>query len=164
MLAVVLIISILATIGFGTFQQARNAAWKQKARDSARQIATAVNLYLMDHRAFPSNTTGSATFQTTKENMAFLNSSVVDTKVRIYLDQDTAQRLNGMNDRWGNPFNVQMDVNFTGSVPNPLAGCPNQPDTLNANVVVWSWGPKQKAWDAGASQDLRQNSWCVAWQ
>ena len=47
LLIVILVISILIAVGFGAFQQARNTAWKQKSRDSARQIATAWNLRLL---------------------------------------------------------------------------------------------------------------------
>lgn len=142
MLAVILIIAILATIGLGLYQQARNAAWKQKARDSARQIATAWNLRLIEDHAFPATTAfvadpvyntdapQSITFETGTNNMMVLNST------KIYLEQNADQRKYGMKDKWGQSFHVRLDMNFDGVVTSPLDNTP-----IHANVVVWSLGP-----------------------
>ena len=152
MLVVILIISILTAVTLGIYQQARNTAWKQKTRDSARQIATAWNVYLMDNHGFPSATnftlyTGTPnveiTFPSSNVNMTVLNGP------KIYLEQSADQRRNGMKDKWNNPFNIRLDMNYDGMVLNPIDGT-----TINANVIVWSTGPSP----------ANPNTWVVVWQ
>ena len=153
LLTVILIISVLAAACIGIYQQARNAAWKEKARDTARQIATAWNVRLMDDHAFPAAIIATQPFYTTAANMAILNDYAAN---RIYLEQNADQRIidtpptHGMKDRWGNFYKVQLDVTYKGTVPNPLGG----PD-INANVVVWSLGPTPAS---------PSSSYCMAWQ
>jgi type II secretory pathway pseudopilin PulG len=142
LLVVILIIGVLAAALLSTYQQARNAAWKQKTRDSARQIATAWNTYSIENRGFPAATAfvpdptyntdaNSITFETTTTNMAVLNAS------QTYLEQSTAQRRNGMTDKWGRYFHIRMDTNYNGLVSSPLDATP-----IRANIVVWSIGPE----------------------
>ena len=162
MLIVVLIICILISIGFGGYRMARDAAWKERARDSARQICTAWNLRLQYDRQFPSYTnfvgrtgtdTGAnaeITFQTTIDNMAALNNGD-----RIWLDQSADQRsadttINGMRDRWGRFFYVRLDMNYDGTVKNPY----DSTSAIRANVAVWSLGPNP----------ANSNSWVAVWQ
>ena len=155
MLVVILIICILVASTVGIYQQARNSAWKQRARDTARQIATAWNIYLIDNHAYPATTSFqgygavySGTFQTIATNMSVLNSS------KIYLEQSADQRINdgnhGMMDKWGNFFYVRLDQTYTGTLQSPVDG-----STINANVVVWSQGPNPS--NPGSS-------FCLAWQ
>ena len=140
MLAVIVIICILMTVSMGVYKQVRNVAWKGKTRDSARQIATAWNLSLLENQSFPlaalapvGTVSGSyLTFQTTTNTMMILNSS------KIYLEQSADQKRNGMKDKWGHCFNVQIDQNYGGTVEDPAN--PSAPK-INANVVVWSYGP-----------------------
>jgi len=158
MLGVILIIGILAAALIGLYQQSRNAAWKERARDSARQIAIAWNLKLMDDHAFPSSVsfkdingavlplnTTEITFPSSSTNMAVLNST------KIYLEQSAEQRSinSGMKDKWGNYFNVRLDLNYDGMVKDPRD--PSGATLINANVVVWSQGPYNNT-----------NSYCVA--
>ena len=148
LLVVVLIIGILASASIGIYQHSRTAAWKQRARDSARQIAVAWNIKLLDDHAFPpsisfSDINGTAlplittdiTFPTTTTNMAILNST------KLYLEQNANQRSinSGMIDKWGHFFNVRLDLNYDGLVQDPRD--PSGATTINANVVVWSLGP-----------------------
>ena len=147
MLVVIVIIAILVGIGLGIYQQARNTAWKEKARDTARQIATAWNVYLMDNHAFPAALVGSQ-FPTTAANMSLLYSNTAN---HIYLEQSADQRKKGMKDKWGNYFQVQFqDATYSGTVPSPIDG-----STINANVIVWSLGPHPSD---------KSSSYCVAWQ
>ena len=162
MLIVILIIAILVAVSLGVYQQARTTAWKERARDSARQIATAWNVYLMDNHAFPVATsfqgvTGGntePTFQTLATNMVPLHSA------KVYLEQSADQSINGMKDKWGNPFCVRLDLNYDGKINSPY----DNSTPINANVVVWSWGPNPSAWSASASVASRSNSWVVIWQ
>ncbi len=151
LLSVVLILGLLISIAFGTFVQARNAAWKQKARDSARQIATAWSTRLVENRAFPSASAFTAdpvydtdpnsfTFETTTNNMAVLN----------YIDQNAEQRLSGMKDKWGRFFHVRLDTNYDGTVLNPI----DATSLIRANVLVWSLGPTPL---------YPSNSWIMVW-
>ncbi len=152
LLIVILVISILIAVGFGAFQQARNTAWKQKARDSARQIATAWNLRLLEDRAFPAaasftNATGTADeigFETTTANMGVLNAG------RIYLEQSADQRSSGMRDKWLQYFHVRLDTDYDGSIKSPY----DNTTAIRANVIVWSFGPNQD----------NSNNWVVVWQ
>jgi prepilin-type N-terminal cleavage/methylation domain-containing protein len=151
LLGVILIISILAAAMIGLYQQARNAAWKEKARDSAHQIAIAWNIRLMDDHKFPDTIVSiPQPFQTTAANMAILNSNIYN---RIYLEQSAEQRINdnnhGMKDKWGNFFYVQLDTTYGGAIKDPR----DSSATINANVVVWSTGPHPSD---------KANSYCVA--
>ncbi len=154
LLVVISIIGILAAVLLGSFQQARNAAWKQKARDSARQIATAWNTYCIDSHGFPAataftlDTTGvadanSITFATSTNNMAVLNRS------QTYLEQNKTQRISGMKDKWGNYFLVRLDANYDGTISSPLDST-----LIRANVMVWSLGPYP---------NTPANSWVMVW-
>jgi type II secretory pathway pseudopilin PulG len=137
LLVVILIIGILASIGVGLYIQARNTAWKERARDTARQIAIAWNVRLLDDHKFPDAIVllyPSQPFQTTAANMAILNSNAYS---RIYLEQSAEQRINGMRDKWGNFFYVQLDTTYSGAIKDPR----DASATINANVVVWSKGP-----------------------
>lgn len=150
LLSVLLIIGVIISIAFGAFVQARTTAWKQKARDSARQIATAWSTRLVENRAFPSASAFTAdpvydtdpnsfTFETTTNNMAVLN----------YIDQNAEQRLNGMKDKWGRFFHVRLDTNYDGTVLSPLDA-----SLIRANVLVWSLGPTPL---------YPSNSWIMVW-
>jgi prepilin-type N-terminal cleavage/methylation domain-containing protein len=141
MMVVIVIIGILAAVLLSTFQAARNAAWKQKARDGARQIATAWNTYCIDQRGFPASTAftldptyntdaAAVTFETSVTNMAVLNARVT------YLEQNKDQRLNGMKDKWGRYYHVRLDANYDGTVKSPIDN-----SIIRANVMVWSLGP-----------------------
>ena len=150
MLVVIVIIGILAGASLGLYQTARTTAWKQKTRDSARQIAVAWSVYLIDNHNFPpassfQGSSGNITFQTLATNMSMLNSA------KIYLEQSADQRMNGMKDKWGAFFNVTLDGSYGGTVPDPT----DNTKTINANVVVWSTGP---------SPANKSSSYCVSWQ
>ena len=146
MLIVIVIISLLTAALIGVFQQVRNSAWKQKARDSARQIAVAWNIKLLDDHTFPPansvyqpTAVTPLTFQTSVSNMVLLNST------KIYLEQNALQRSTnpsdsktaGMRDHWGNLFYVQLDTSYSGIVNDPI----DPSKTISANVIVWSTGP-----------------------
>ena len=154
LLVVILIIAVLAFIGLGIYQQARNAAWKMKARDSARQIATTWNSRLIEDRKFPDgsafcttdhdacglpNALDSITFETCTNNMTVLN----------MLEQSADQRLAGMKDKWDRFFRVRLDTNYDGTLSSPIDSKP-----IRANVLVWSLGPRPTD---------PSNSWIMVW-
>ena len=150
LLTVIVIITILSSVIIVAYIHARDAAWKQKTRDSARQIATAINLYMLANRAYPDINQiynyNSGVFKTSSTNMMILNSSTT------YLEQNAEQRVydpdhiewdgpvgvtnGGFRDKWGYYFHVQIDPTYSGTVNNPVDGSP-----VHANVIVWSMGP-----------------------
>jgi prepilin-type N-terminal cleavage/methylation domain-containing protein len=156
LLVVIVIIGVLAAVLLGAYQQARTAAWKMKARDAARQLATAWNAYLIQGGSFPTNLVAettyntdaprSLTFETTTNNMTVLNQFNAG---RGLLEQSADQRLNGMKDHWGRYFHVRLDVNYDGMISSPLDNTP-----IRANVVAWSLGP---------NPNIRTNSWVIVW-
>ena len=167
MLIVILIIAILMSVGFGTFSQARNTAWKEKARDTARQIAHAWTSRLMEDHAFPSVSSGfdgtltggqaEPTFQTTVANMCVLTNNA---DAHNYLEQNATQRTSGMTDHWGNYFYVRLDGDYDGIVLSPI----DNTSQIHASVLVWSLGPNQAAWATTATTSLKQKHWVMIWQ
>lgn len=53
MVAVILIIGLLVGVVSSGLNSARENAWRTRARDTARQLVDAWNLYLLDNREFP---------------------------------------------------------------------------------------------------------------
>ena len=53
MLVVLMIIAVLMAATLGGLKTARRMAWRTKARDMARQVVSAWNVYLIDLREFP---------------------------------------------------------------------------------------------------------------
>jgi len=149
MLVVVLIISILMSVGIGAFSQARNTVWKERTRDTARQIAHAWNSRLMDDHAFPTGL-GNGDFQTTAANMMILTNNDTAQIHHAYLEQSADQLAHGVKDHWGNYFNVRLDWAYTGKIQNPVDNT-----DIHASVLVWSLGP---------SPGSPQKSWIMIWQ
>jgi len=176
MLVVVVIISILVASGVGIYSQARIAAWKERTRDTARQIAVAWNQRLLDDGTFPTASldafkdssvlSGAYVFQTLTNTMCILNSNNNGPLLHgiitsyIYIDQSAAERQAGMLDHWGQPFYVQLDTTYKSRVINPI----DKTTVINANVLVWSMGPNPVAWDPSAPMAQKSNSYCMAWQ
>ena len=165
MLVVIVVIATLIAVSVGIFAQARDNAWKQRARATARQLAVAWNQRLLDDGVFPTITnqvtlpgiSGKVVFQTTPENMQMLNindnAGFGVNKSYIYMDQTADERVNGMKDHWGNGgtfFYVQWDPTYQHEVINPIDG-----SIVHANVMVWSLGPHPSN---------PTNSYCMAWQ
>ena len=129
MLMVVLMISILLASAIGIYWQARIFAWKETSRDSARQIAMAVNTGLMKNSDFPpAVATLPDPIPTTATNMAILCSN---------LEQSADQRAHGRMDAWGRFFYVRLALHHDGAVRDPQ----HDARTIHANVAVWSLGP-----------------------
>jgi prepilin-type N-terminal cleavage/methylation domain-containing protein len=164
LLTVIVIIGIIFSSITIAYQHARTAAWKEKARDTARQLATAWNLRLQDDREWPATSANyqtvfdsadlannDLTFQTTPANMSLLGSTN-NPQSKIYFDQNADQRANGLRDHWGNLFSVRLDLDYDGQVLNPTNGA-SDTAVIKANVVVWSTGPKPGV----------KEQWVVAW-
>jgi prepilin-type N-terminal cleavage/methylation domain-containing protein len=153
LLVVITIISILVVASIGIYNQAQIAAWKQKSRDTARQLAVAWNARLMEEHTFPVaaltatsvakyTDPNSLTFETTTNNMVPLTSSGS-------LDQNAEQRQKGMRDKWGRTFLVRLDTDYDGIVTHPV-----DLTSVHANVIAWSLGP---------NPSNPSNSWVVVW-
>ena len=155
MLTVITIIAILASTMLIGYKNARQTAWNEKARDTAKQIASACNVYMVNNGQLPTPMfTGYANgdFLMVPENLSVLNSTYTNwlwittptnTYVlktpRAYLEATGEQHKNGVLDHWGRPFHVRVDENFTGAIDDP-----RYPDSktnkIHASVVVWSLG------------------------
>ena len=153
MLAAIAIICLLIGVAVSAFAAARTAAWKNKARATARQLAAAWNLRLQADGRFPDHTlfdpadpdpsAGSYAgydwkFSTTAANMSILNSNANNV---VYFEQNGTEQsangqVNGLRDHWGNYYHVILDFNYDGQILNPIDNSP-----IQANVVVWSTGP-----------------------
>ena len=148
LLAVMLIICFLIAAIGSAYMHARKVAWKEKARDTGRQLAAAWNIRLADDHEFPItalvdttpvNETGETVrdvdFDTTPTNMVILN---VNINNRTYFEQNADQRVNGLRDKWKQLFHVRLDANYSGKIAHPvLTGT-----VVRANVIVWSDGAR----------------------
>lgn len=142
-LTALLIVSIMITLAIGAFIRARNNAWRERARETARQLATAWNLRLVDDGRFPDPATApfdtsvtppaaatadpnSLTFATTALNMAFVSETNYcgNLQYHVYFEQTKAQRRAayeaggqdlGLRDHWNGYFFVRLDVANGGS-------------------------------------------------
>lgn len=132
MLAVILIIGILTAIAFGAFAGIRLQAWRAKSRDLAGQLAHAWNQHLLSNREFPPNVPEFAD----AEHLALLNAG--RTNGTYYLDLKQVERQNGLRDRWGDLYKVQLDTDYDGLVDHPFSNV-----QIRASVIVWSerFGP-----------------------
>ena len=149
MLAAITIICLLIGVAVSAFAAARTAAWKNKARATARQLAAAWNLRLQADARFPIDAPitppypgGSSdwSFDSTANNMSVLNSNANNV---VYFEQNTTEQsangaVNGLRDHWGNFYHVILDANYDGQItlPSNAGG-----GLIQANVVVWSTGP-----------------------
>ena len=141
MLVVLLIIGLLASAAFGAFRMARLAAWKQKARDTCRQLAYSWNQRLIEDTKWPADTAfdgatndnSDLIFDTGATNMAVLN---VNSQSAGFFEQSAEQRAAGLLDRWNHFFHVRLDADYDGKVYNPVSA-----SNVFANVLVWSEGP-----------------------
>ncbi|MDD5705621.1 MAG: type II secretion system protein [Kiritimatiellae bacterium] len=145
MLVVVAIIAILTAVTLSLMQSSRDSAWRAKARDTARQIVAAWNLYLQDQHGFPAPSAffdvAPATiggYPTTVANLKVLNAS------RIYLELKKDELQQGLMDRWRQPFYFNLDFNYDGLMENPaLKADPGKvPEELlvRGNAIAWSLG------------------------
>ena len=161
MLVVVLIIAILIASLFSGLNAARQMAWRTRARDTARQIVQAWNLYLNDNRAFPATdqfgdakTEGG--YAATPKNLALINPE--DDK-RIYIELSETDREDGLRDKWGNLLGFNLDFDYDGKVANPapeaLGKSKDDADmaSVQATAIAWSQGP---------NPDVKRK-WVVQW-
>jgi prepilin-type N-terminal cleavage/methylation domain-containing protein len=168
LLAVLMIMALLAASVVGGLHEARINAWRTKARDTARQIVHAWNLYLLDMREFPPEKAfrdgeaagGTRGYPSTADNLAILNAS------RTYLElrdkaggaENPEEELTGegLRDRWGRHFYFALDFDYDGQLVNPApeAVGDGKSATVNGNVIAWSKGH--------APENKRR--WIVVWQ
>ena len=171
MMAVLLIICILVSLAIGAYWKARDTAWREKARDTARQLAIAWNMRLVDDTKFPDSIPDSGnnsvsgapsvnpadglepTFATTGANMALVCVASNNTQSRVYFEQNATQRSltlsGGLKDHWDHYFYVTLDKDYDGTIKSPVDG-----STIHANVIVWSMGKRPD----------KKEEWVVAFQ
>ena len=141
MLVVLAIIALLmGAVSIGVVH-AKEQAYKTRARDTARQICQAWNLYLIDNHQFPETgkleKTGND-YATSKKNLAVLNAG------KTYLEVTEEEEDEGLKDHWNSLFRFRLDEDYDGKVENPASGeeALNSAAECFANAVAWSLGPK----------------------
>lgn len=181
MLAVLLIISVLASVALGAYWKARDTAWREKTRDTARQLAIAWNMRLVDDAKFPdaksfdltasvvtdsgtvpASATDSpgdpnalATFATTPLNMALVCVASNNTQSRIYFEQNAAQRASILNGGGlKDHWNNFFYVRLDKHYDGKIPNPTNSTTSIRANVIVWSTGKRPD----------HMNEWILAFQ
>jgi len=132
LLAVILIIGILISIAFGAFAGVRQQAWRAKSRDLARQLSHAWNQHLLANREFPQG----VPLYSDAVHLAMLNAG--RTNGTYFLDLKKEERANGLKDKWGALYKVELDTDYDGLVTHPFSNV-----QVRASVIVWSerFGP-----------------------
>ena len=163
MLVVILIIAILIASLFTGLRAARQMAWRTRARDTARQLVQAWNVYLNDNRAFPAKgqfgdakTEGG--YAATPANLAPINPKD-ENNLRVYIELSAADRDDGLRDKWGNLLGFNLDFDYDGKVENPAPeALGKSKDDANmalvqATAIAWSQGPNPEV----------KRKWVVQW-
>ncbi len=169
-----LIISVLisaTSVGISTAQRSAKTA---KSRDTARQVATAWSVYLLDNRSFPDkgslstkkidgtssvsgNAAGGPYFPMNNDNMAKLNG-----KGKSYLEFSNKELEKGVSkavvsDAWGNAILFTLDFDYNGKIDTPAAAVTQKATQVNAAALALSYGdPRYKG--------RKNGKWVVAWQ
>ncbi len=171
LLAVILIMALLVGLTLSGLRAARIKAWRVKARDTARQLAQAWNLYLQDTREFPPPAAfekddqygATSGFPTSKANLAILNETL------NYIEL-SAEELDdyGLRDKWKRPFYFILDngdngdVAYDGFIKNPALEPDSELDAkeklVRGNALAWSRGEAP-----GVIKENRYQ-WVVQWQ
>jgi prepilin-type N-terminal cleavage/methylation domain-containing protein len=158
MLVVILIIAILVASLFAGLRSARQMAWRTRARDTARQIVQAWNLYLNDSREFPlekqfKDAKEEGGYAATPGNLELLNAN------RIYLELNETDRQEGLRDRWRRIMGFNLDFDYDGKVANPAPEVFEKAKTVaemaevQASAIAWSQGP----------DPVLKKRWVVQW-
>ncbi len=161
MLVVLMIIAVLMAATLGGLKTARRMAWRTKARDMARQVVAAWNVYLIEQREFPpedqfKDVTPDG-FAATAANLKPLYSGA---NVYLELSEQELHEDRGLKDRWGNYLGFNLDFDYDGQVVNPAPAANNLAAKDNAGEV--SVKGTSIAWSMGELPDRRQR-WLVQW-
>ncbi len=154
MLVVIAILAILMGATMTGLQQARRLAWRTRARDTARQLVGAWDLYLIDNREFPESgdlqDTVEGGFMASKHNI-----SEVLNKERVYIELSNEDiEHDGMVDKWKNLFRFNLNFAYDGTLPNPAPESFRGKYTeVKANAIAWSVGHNPS----------KKNGWRVQW-
>jgi prepilin-type N-terminal cleavage/methylation domain-containing protein len=144
-LVVLLIMAILISATFSGLGVARQMAWRTRARDTARQLVQAWNLYLNDYREFPearkfANARPEGGYETSPANIELLNAE------RVYIEMSEADRDAGLRDKWGRRLGFNLDFDYDGIVANPApevfekARAVQDSEQVKATAIAWSQG------------------------
>ena len=177
MLAVIVIISILASASMIGLTKARVTAYRTRTRDTCRQVAEAWKLYLMDNHKFPAKeklgAEGGAlvmNLKTLKELNGFdyekdaTNSVSSSAYLEVNLEEIGVGQLKrsnkkGLVDKWGNYIYFNLDFDLVGEVDHPAPEMyGNRQDDykkIKEHQVVWSKGDKPG--------NENKKGWIVIW-
>lgn len=169
MLVVLAILALLMGAVSTGIVRAKEQAYKTRARDTARQICQAWNLYLMDNHKFPAASSLDSVkdgYVTGTKSLESLNGG------KRYLEATEQEGDDdGLRDPWGSLFRFRLDEDYDGKIDNPVAGVEGlQSDSdVYGNVVAWSLGPgadKKSTLSGGEASysDKDKKKWIVVYQ
>ncbi len=158
MLIVIAIIAVLIASVMGGLKTARQMAWRIKARDTARQLVGAWNLYLTDNREFPVETSMSDA----RDEGGYAASMANIDRLNPYIDLSAEERdesemgKNGLRDKWNRHFGFNLDFDYNGDVEDPApvaSGRKLEDNRVHATAIAWSQGATPE----------NKKKWIVQW-
>lgn len=186
MIAVILIMAILIGVVITGLNSARENAWRTRARDSARQLVDAWNLYLLDNRSFPAESelggrSGGLGFPATIKALAPLRPETGVRYIELSFDEaydrkggsDEAE-LSGvggesteksgrdiaMADRWGKPICFELDFDLDGFSDAPAVMVPGKGKKKEGKGAIKA---NAVAWSWGPPA-RKGKKWVAAWK
>jgi len=170
LLVVIAIIVVLAAAGFGAGTIAMNRAKQVTSRASATALETAVNQFYSEYGSLPDvgdtvktdkgegkrlleillGLEGDSGKIQNPRNNKFLNVKEAKTRAKGLLYSTSGRSVEGLYDDWGNPFVVELDVNYEERLRFNMGG---KQVTLNGRrVAVYSAGGDKKL---GTDDDIK---------
>lgn len=171
LMVVMLIISILATLGAGAGLRALEKAKRSTSMVAARGIESAASNFFTEYGTMPSDGAADTTIVTnTPAGVAFLNTLLgvdTDTNTRGIKFLSVTEGKNGINgiiydddgdvtgmyDPWGGPYHLMLDLDYDEKIA-PVTAAEATPKLLNGRrVAVWSNGADGTDGIGGKAED-----------
>lgn len=167
LLVVISIIIVLAAMSLGGVQIATKRAKTLQTQSDAMALQQAIEQYYQEYSKLPGVGSTSDEIQTRGEagvelltillgkeddtgtmqnprKLAFLNVKESRNAKKgglVYSNGGAGGQINGLYDAWGRPFNVRLDNDYEGEIPDPII----QGNVVrNRNSLVYSFGPDGK--------------------
>lgn len=171
-LASLLIISVLLSATAVGITGAQRSAKLAKSRDTARQVATAWSIYLLDNRSFPKQNTlstgalpsgatpsGGPFFPMNHSNMDKLNSSGSGKSYLEFSNKELAKGASSAKvcDAWDNPIYFALDFDYDGKIDSPSKEATGKVMAVKASAMAVSFGDPHYKY-------AKPTKWAVAWQ
>jgi prepilin-type N-terminal cleavage/methylation domain-containing protein len=164
LLVVISIIIVLAAMSLGGVQIATKRAKTLQTQSDAMALQQAIEQYYQEYSKLPGVGSTSDEIQTRGEagvelltillgkeddtgtmqnprKLAFLNVKESRNAKKgglVYSNGGAGGQIDGLYDAWGQPFNVRLDNDYEGEIPDPII----QGNVVrNRNSLVYSFGP-----------------------